>query len=358
MSKKKSNATRRAEQRAAQERAAEVRRAQQRKERRRRNALVVGGIVAVLALVVGIGYAVQSSRDTTGQTTEPPAGAVDDYALPRGSQDAPVTVTIYEDFMCPFCGQFEAASRSVLSSYVDAGDARVEYRVLSFLDRTSNGTDYSTRSMSALGVVLDTAGPEVALAFHDALFENQPEEGSDGLSDAELVDLAVDAGANRGDVTTPIEERAFEQWVRNATDAANQGRGLADPDGPGGGRAARGHHDRRAGDRARRGGAGRARGLSPVGAMRRPARPGRMGPCPSRSRRPPPLAPVPSGSSSPASRRPRSTCTTSGRPRRASSPSWRNATRAPCPPIRMRCGSSTGSGTSRTSSRSTSPSST
>lgn len=222
MSKKKSNATRRAEELAAHERAAEIRREHERKERRRRNAFVAAGVVVVLALVLGIGYAVQSSRDTTGQVATPPAGAVDDYALLRGDEDAPVTVTIFEDFMCPFCGDFEAASRTVLSSYVDAGDVRVEYRVLSFLDRASNGTDYSTRSMNALGVVLDTAGADTAVAFHDLLFENQPEEGTDGLSDDELIDLAVEAGATRNQVTAPIEQRKFEQWVSNATDAANR----------------------------------------------------------------------------------------------------------------------------------------
>ena len=222
MSKKKSKATRRAEQLAASERAAAIRDQQQRQERRRRNRFVAVGIAVALVLLLGIGYAVQSRRDTTGQVATPPAGAADTYALPRGDAGAPVTVTVYEDFMCPFCRQFESASRSLLASYVDAGDVRVEYRVLSFLDRASNGTEYSTRSMSALGVVLDTAGPEVAGRFHDLLFENQPAEGSDGLSDDELVDLAVEAGAERADVTVPIEQRKFEQWVVNATDAANK----------------------------------------------------------------------------------------------------------------------------------------
>jgi protein-disulfide isomerase len=222
MAKKKSNATRRAEQLAASERAAAIRKEQERRERRRRNLLVAVGAVVVLTLVLGIGYVVQSSRDTTGQVATPPAGAVDDYALPRGEADAPVTVTVYEDFMCPFCGDFEAASRSLLDGYVDSGDVQVEYRVVSFLDRYSNGTDYSTRAMSALGVVLDSAGPEVAGEFHDLLYENQPEEGSDGLSDDDLVRLAVEAGAEQAQVAGPIEDRKFEQWVVNATDAANK----------------------------------------------------------------------------------------------------------------------------------------
>ena len=222
MSKKKSNATRRAEQLAASERAAAVRREQERVETRRRNLLIAIGVALVLALVVGVGYAVQSSRDTSGATATPPAGAVDDYGLPYGDDAAPVTVTVYEDFMCPFCGDFEAASGDALDGLVDSGDVRVDYRVLSFLDRASNGTDYSTRAAGALGVVLDESGPEVAVAFHDLLFENQPEEDSDGLSDDELVDLAVEAGADESAVRGPIEDGVFEQWVANGTDAASK----------------------------------------------------------------------------------------------------------------------------------------
>jgi protein-disulfide isomerase len=222
MSKKKSNATRRAETLAVREKAAEVRREQERVERRRRN-VVVGVVVAVVLLLVGgIGYAVQSSRDATGETVTPPHGITDQYALVRGDADAPVTVTVYEDFMCPFCGQFESASRETLDSLVESGDVKVEYRVISFLDRYSNGTDYSTRSANALAAVLDTAGTDAAVAFHDTLFEQQPAEGTDGLSDDQLVQYAVAAGATEATVRAPIEERAFEGWVVNATDTANK----------------------------------------------------------------------------------------------------------------------------------------
>jgi protein-disulfide isomerase len=222
MSKKKSNATRRAENLAASERASAIRKEQEAKERRRRTVVITVAIGAVLALLLAVGYALQSSRDTTGQVATAPQGVVDKYAVPRGDTAAPVTVTVYEDFMCPFCGDFEAASRDVLQKYVDDGSAQIHYRVLSFLDRASSGSEYSTRAMSALGVVLDTSGPEVAAKFHDLLYENQPEEGSEGLSDAKLVDLAVQAGAARGDVSGPIEAAKFEQWVKNATDDASK----------------------------------------------------------------------------------------------------------------------------------------
>lgn len=222
MSKMQSKATKETNAKRAAERAAAVRREQESKERRRRALWVSLAVLAVLAAVVAISVAVQSSRDSTGDTATPPDGAVESYAIPYGEATAPVEVAVYEDFMCPFCGEFEAASAESLKEYVDRGDVQVRYHVISFLDGASNGTDYSTRAMNAAGAVLDTAGPEAAKKFHDLLFANQPEEGSDGLSDDQLVELAVQAGANEAAVAPAIENRAFEQWVVNASDQASK----------------------------------------------------------------------------------------------------------------------------------------
>lgn len=222
MSKAKSNATRRAAATAAAERAATIRAQQERAERRRRALFVTAAIVGVFALVLGIGFAVQSTRDTTGQQATPPSGVVDRYAVPRGEASAAVTVTVYEDFMCPFCGAFETAAAPMLEEYVESGDVRVLYRPMSFLDHASNGTEYSTRAANALAVVLDTAGPDAAGKFHDLLFANQPAENTDGLADERLVELAVQAGASEAEVAGPIRDREFAQWVVNATDAANK----------------------------------------------------------------------------------------------------------------------------------------
>jgi protein-disulfide isomerase len=221
MTRKKSIATRRAESQAAAARAAEIRRAQERQERRRRTLVVTAVGVAVLAIVLVLGYLVQSSRDTTGRAAATPAGAVGGYAVPAGPSSAPHTVVVYEDFMCPYCGQFEAATRAGLQKQVDAGKVRLEYHVLNFLDRSST-TDYSTRAANALAVVLDRSGPAVAKKFHDLLYEHQPQEGSAGLSDAQLVDYAVQAGAARSAVQTGIQNRTYEQWVKNVTDQASK----------------------------------------------------------------------------------------------------------------------------------------
>lgn len=221
MAKKRSTATRRAESTAASARAAAIRKEHERKERRRQTLVVTAVGVVVLALIVVIGYLVQSSNDTSGQSSSAPKNVVAGYAVPSGKDSAPVKVVVYEDFICPYCGQFEAASRTAFQKDVDAGKVQFQYHVLNFLDRSST-SEYSTRAANALAVVLDTAGPTAAKKFHDLLFENQPAEGSAGLSDSQLVDYAVQAGAKSSQVESGIKDRKFEQWVKNVTDKSSK----------------------------------------------------------------------------------------------------------------------------------------
>ena len=189
-------------------------------ERRHRGAVVTAVVLVVLAAVAGVAFAVQASRDTTGQPAAVPSGALDTYALPMGNAEAPVEVTVYEDFRCPFCRQFEKRSRGLLKAYAAAGDVSVRYHVVSTFDHAS-ADNYSTRAANALAAVLDTSDPETAVLFHDLLFDHQPAEGGPGLSDAQLVDLAVEAGAGKRKVAAAVESLKFRQWVVSSTDAAS-----------------------------------------------------------------------------------------------------------------------------------------
>ena len=202
------------------ERAAAALIAQERRERARRRWIVGGVVAAVLAIIVA-GYLVQSTRDTSGRAATVPDGVTGTYGVVIGDASAPHTVTVYEDFQCPICHEFEGKAGGKLRRAVDAGKIRLDYRMVAFLDDAST-TDYSTRALNAAAVVLDTAGPEVFLKFHDLLFEHQPAEGSAGLSDSRLVEYAVRAGADEAAVRPGIEGLAFRQWVVNATSQMSQ----------------------------------------------------------------------------------------------------------------------------------------
>ena len=133
-----------------------------------------------------------------------------------GDPDAPVKVEVFEDFLCPYCGQFEATSRDDLRQAAADGTAYVVYRPIAFL------SEYSTRSLNAFAVVLAKSGGDVALKFHDRLFENQPEEGGAMPDDEWLIDQAVEAGADEAAIRPGIENLSFEQWMVNGNEDASK----------------------------------------------------------------------------------------------------------------------------------------
>ena len=187
---------------------------QQAQERKRRN-LMVGGVVAVLLVIVVGGYFLSRALDTTSDVSAPAAGS--EFGLTIGPEDAPHEVIIYEDFLCPYCGQFEQASSEELSQLAADGKVRVEYRPFNLL---SSMGDYSARSAGAFSIVLEESGADVAKEFHDLLFENQPAESGPFPSDDDLIDLAVEAGADEGDIRERIESQDGAAWVEKATQAA------------------------------------------------------------------------------------------------------------------------------------------
>ena len=187
---------------------------QQREERRRRN-LMVGGVVAVLLVIVLGGFFLARALDTTTDVDAPSAGS--EFGLTIGPDDAPHSVIVYEDFLCPYCGDFELASSDGLAELAGDGKVQVEYRPFNLL---SSIGDYSERSAGAWKIVLDESGADVAKKFHDLLFENQPAEQGPFPTNDDLVDWAVEAGADEGDVGDKIRDEAGADWVKRATQAA------------------------------------------------------------------------------------------------------------------------------------------
>lgn len=193
-----------------------------RQAKQRRIVLSVGGLV-VLALIAAIVIAVvkaggDDKPPTASGEIVVPANADAGGAIPVGRADAPVTVEIYFDYMCPACGAFEAANGDELERLLDEGTIKVELRPISFLDRTSNGTEYSTRTANAIAAVANGA-PDKVWDFHAALYANQPEEGTEGLSDDQIAQIASDAGVP-DDVVSTFGDETYRGWVASVTERA------------------------------------------------------------------------------------------------------------------------------------------
>lgn len=178
----------------------------------------------VIALMIGtIGWAIVTAR--TDNIASPGAGGVvtpanstESGAISIGNADAKAVVTIYADYMCPYCGQFERANGEDLNAALDSGKTRLEIHPMAFLDDASGGTKFSTRAANAF-VTIANDDPATALKFNQLVFANQPAEGSSGLTDAQLVDFAQQAGAP-AEVTATFTKLTFAPWVDKITQQA------------------------------------------------------------------------------------------------------------------------------------------
>jgi protein-disulfide isomerase len=162
-----------------------------------------------------------AGRDDAGGPSKAlvaPAGVTAAGALTLGEATAPVRLEVFLDYMCPFCGRFDRANSAEIQRLVADGTVRLELHVLSFLDKASSGTRYSTRAANAMVTVFDRT-PDRALAFNRALFTSQPAEGGSGLTDDQIGALARDAGVP-ADVVVLFGQEIFQPWIVTSTEAA------------------------------------------------------------------------------------------------------------------------------------------
>lgn len=134
-----------------------------------------------------------------------------------------VQVDVYLDFMCPICGIFEETNTQALDELRADGDITLVMHPVSILDRMSQGTQYSTRSAAAAAYIAENA-PEKFLAFSTALMAAQPEEGTAGLNNAQIADIARESDVP-GDVAAAVEDgtafATYGSWVAQVTRAAS-----------------------------------------------------------------------------------------------------------------------------------------
>ena len=196
--------------------AARVVREQIAREKRRKRTLWTS-IGAVLVLVVAglIGWSVYRSQKS-GSFTAPPGANPPGTGIVLG--EGPVTIDLYEDYLCPVCKQFQQTSGPTVNQLISEGKAKVVFHPVAFLNRFST-TEYSTRSSAAAGCA---AKGGKFKEFTDALFERQPAEGSAGLSNDELIDIGAGVGLNKDDFGSCVKDGTYKAWTEHVTDDASK----------------------------------------------------------------------------------------------------------------------------------------
>ena len=160
--------------------------------------IVLAAVLALSAVFAGIVIFSNSTAETTKPKDPVAAVTAGDGSLLVGSPDAATKVVVQEDFGSADSRTFEISSRDFLRIEAAQGHVLVEYHPVTRAD-----TDYSTGALTAWGTVLQQGRPKQALAFHDLLFDVQPEAGDSAESDFRA--LALKAGVKDGGVLDAVE---------------------------------------------------------------------------------------------------------------------------------------------------------
>lgn len=225
---------------AARERARELRDLHKKQDRRRR-VIVQGAIAATVLVLVAVVVVVlilprsaavgpqnmlsdgiKIGEDLKVVKTPAQQPGQLPVASPANT-DGVIDIQLYVDYLCTTCGQFEAGNGAQLRSWVESGAATLEIHPVALLTTKSAGTQYSLRAATAAACVADLA-PDHFFDFHHALLTDQPAEGSEGLSDDEILQRAKTAGVTAlGQITRCVDEERYKAWVKVATARALAG---------------------------------------------------------------------------------------------------------------------------------------
>ncbi len=196
-------------------RAAAIQKEQADKERNRKLA-IVAVILIVLGGLVAAGFVLTGGSSSTPAAGATPKAVASGQGLVVGDDpNASVKVVVYEDFLCPYCRELEASTRSFLRKGAAQGKVLVEYRPFRLLQ-----DPYSEQALTAWGHVLQDGTPEQALALHDLLYENQPyEAATDKPGLDKLKEWAEEAGVKDSTVLSALG-KADPTFVEAANAAA------------------------------------------------------------------------------------------------------------------------------------------
>ena len=167
-------------------------------------AILVAALMAVLSQLGGAGGSSNSSEDVGKLYSGIPQNGTT-----LGKSGAPVTIYLYEDFQCPYCGQFSRQMfPRLVEDYVRGGQAKLISEPLTFL-----GPDSVEASKAALA-----AGEQNRYwPYYSLLFENQGEENSGYVTTSFLEGLAKQTpGLDVGKWDATRKENSLESELYEA----------------------------------------------------------------------------------------------------------------------------------------------
>lgn len=182
-------------------------------------------------LTIGAAGCLGSPSDISGKSV--PNNVVTNAPLPSnpgeykyavmGKSDAPVTVTYYGNWKCPYCADFSSGFlKTLVSDYVQPGDIQIEYRCLAYFDgQPFLGPDAPRAGRAGLAVW--NLDPEKYWTFHEYIFKHQPPESQRWATTDALVGAMEAVGVSGvGQARKWLNGDKFQSALEKTADRASQ----------------------------------------------------------------------------------------------------------------------------------------
>lgn len=206
----------------ARERAAQLKIEQAKRDRRNRMLTVYGSTLGVLVVALVVALVVQNITSAKTPVTVPVAAVADTtggistsdgMAIALGNANAPVKLTVYEDFRCSECKAFEDTFQPAYKQLVKDGTLELLIHPVTLIDANVAGTSGSLHAGNAAACAQDAGKFE---DYHDILFTNQPAETTDSFSsDTTLITLAKQVqGLDTKTFESCVTSHKYFDWVK------------------------------------------------------------------------------------------------------------------------------------------------
>jgi protein-disulfide isomerase len=191
--------------------------AEQAAARKRDRRILIAVIAAFVLVVVAGGIGLQAWRTNRSPSVTPsssvsasPAAINNGQPIVLGPLQAPTTITLYEDFHCPHCAEFEEQFGPVITQAQQSGAARVELYPMSFIDEGSAAASNAMACAAEAGF---------GQAYYVGLFANHTLK----WSDQQLIDLAAKVGGSPTETfQTCVTSNAHADWVSSINATADK----------------------------------------------------------------------------------------------------------------------------------------
>ena len=216
----------------ARQRAQQLREEQARRTRRNRQFMVFGGalvvVVALVAVLVQVHNANAALKYIPSNTVADTTGGIstaDSMAIPEGDANAAAKMTVYEDFRCSACGEFESTFHTTYEALVKAGTLEIYFHPVDLIDTMDNSQGESTSgSIHAGNAAACAQNAGHFEAYHDILYANQPQETTDSFSsNTTLINYAKQvSGLNTAAFQSCVNSGKYDNWVKKNYSDLNQ----------------------------------------------------------------------------------------------------------------------------------------